>query len=162
MTAAGVWALWPSSRPTYDPPHNTRQYIAFTACLLTGPAGLADPRARAVWSGMQAASSATNAQVSYVAAAVGQAETIGSVTPFANSLVQQRCGVIVAVGPVEVATMQAVAAGHAEGRFVLVGGGSAASNIAVVPPSGGSSIASRVQVAVQAAVRGSFRSGVFS
>jgi len=157
-----VWVVWPSGRHVYDPPANTRKYIAFTACLLTGPVGLADPQARAVWSGMEAASSATNAQVSYVSVPVGSADTVGVATPLANSLVQQRCGVIVAVGATEVATVQIVAAQHTAMRFVLVGGGSPASNVAVLPQAGVSSVSSRVQTTVRDAVGGAFHPGVIS
>ena len=163
VLAGGVaWVTWPSGRPVYDPPARTRQYVAFTACLLTGPAGLADPQARAVWSGMEAASSATSAQVSYLSVPVGEADTVGVATPLANSLVQQRCGVIVAVGAAEVATVQAVAAQHAAMRFVLVGGGDPAGNVAVLPLTGASSVSARVQAAVRGAVGGGFRPGVVS
>lgn len=161
--AGGIaWLVWPAGKPVYDPPAHTRQYIAFTACLLTGPAGLADPQARAVWSGMQGASSATNAQVNYLSVPTGEADTVGVATPLANSLVEQRCDVILAVGAAEVATVQAVAAQHAAKRFVLVGGGSPAANIAVLPQAGVSSVASRVQSVLQEAVAGDFRSGVVS
>ncbi len=111
---------------------------------------------------MEAASAATNAQVSYVSVPVGQADTVGVATPLANSLVEQRCGVIVAVGATEVAAVQTVAAQHAAIGFVLVGGGSPASNVAVLPSTGVSSVASRVQTAVRGAVGGDFRAGVIS
>ena len=162
LTVGITWVVWPSGKQSYDPPAHTRQYIAFTACLLTGPAGLADTQAHAVWSGMEAASSATNAQVSYVSVPVGEADTVGVATPLANSLVQQHCGVVVAVGASEVAAVQAVAAQHAEMRFVLVGGGSSASNVAVLPQPGVSSVSARVQSVVRAAVNGDFRTGVIS
>jgi len=162
VVGLGVWFAWPSGRPVYDPPVRSRQYIAFTACLLTGPSGLSDAQARAVWSGMEAASSATRAQVTYLSASSGQAESVGSVTPFANTLLQQHCGVIVAVGAVEVQAVQAVAAGNAGEHFVLVGGGSVAGNVTVVPTVGVSSVSSRVASVVQDAVGGVFRSGVVS
>lgn len=163
VLAGGItWLAWPSSKPVYDPPARARQYMVFTACLLTGPAGLADSQARAVWSGMQAASSVTNAQVSYLSVPVGEADTVGVATPLANTLVQQRCNVIVAVGATEVATVQAVAALHSGMRFVLVGGGSPAVNVAVLPQAGVSSVSSRVQTVVRDAVGGAFRSGVIS
>jgi basic membrane lipoprotein Med (substrate-binding protein (PBP1-ABC) superfamily) len=145
----------------YDPPARARQYIAFSACLLTGPSGLADPSARAVWSGMESASSATRAKVTYLAA-VGAAETVGSVTPFANSLVQQHCGLVLAVGAVEVQTAQSIAASNAGTDFVLVGGGSAARNVAVVRAGGGSQVSARVASVVEAAVGGGFSGGVVS
>lgn len=157
-----VWWAWPSGTQVYDPPAHTRRYIGFTACLLTGPAGLADAQARAVWSGMEAASSATNAQVSYMSVPVGGADTVGVATPLANSLVQQRCGVIVAVGAGEVAAVQAVAAQHPAMRFVLVGGGSPAANVAVLPQPGVSSVSSRVRTVVGDAVGGDFHAGVIS
>lgn len=163
VLAGGItWLVWPAGKQTYDPPERSRQYIAFTACLLTGPAGLGDPQARAVWSGLEAASSVTNAQVSYLSVPVGQPDTVGVATPLANSLVQQRCGVIVAVGASEVGAVQVIAAQHTGMRFVLVGGGNAASNVAVVPQAGVSSLSSRVQRMVQATVDGAFRPGVVS
>lgn len=163
VLAVGVtWLVWPSARPVYDPPARTRQYVGFTACLLTGPAGLGDPQARAVWSGMEAASSATSAQVSYLSVPVGEADTEGVATPLANTLVQQHCDLIAAVGATEVAAMQAVAAQHPQMRFVLVGGGSPAGNVAVLPLAGVSNVSSRVQAVVRGAVGGSFRPGVIA
>lgn len=153
--------LWPSSGSVYDPPARARQYIAFSACLLTGPAGLADPSARAVWSGMESASSATRAKVTYLAA-VGAAETVGSVTPFANSLVQQHCGLVLAVGDVEVRTTQAVAVSNEGVDFVLVGGGAAARNVAVVPAGSADQVSSRVASVMKGAVGGGFTPGVVS
>lgn len=153
--------LWPSPRSVYDPPARARQYIAFSACLLTGPAGLADPSARAVWSGMQEASATTAAKVTYLAA-VGASETVGSVTPFANSLVQQHCGLVLAVGAVEVQTAQAVAAATADINFVLVGGGAVGRNVAVVPAGDAAGVSSRVASVVKAAVAGGFHAGVVS
>jgi basic membrane lipoprotein Med (substrate-binding protein (PBP1-ABC) superfamily) len=154
-----VWFFRLSAGPAYDPPVRSRQYIAFTACLLTGPAGLADSQAKRVWSGMEAASTATKAQVTYLSAAVGQSETVGVVTPFANALVEQRCGLILAVGKVEVAATQSVAAAHAGIHFVLIGDGAAAPNVALVPSAGVSSIEARVSSLVKDAVNGDFHPG---
>ncbi len=162
VVGLSVWLAWPSGKTVSYPPTRARQYIAFTACLLTGPAGLSDAQATAVWSGMEAASSATRAQVTYLSASPGQAETVGSVTPFANTLLQQHCGMILAVGPVEVKAVQAVAEANTGEHFVLVGGGSVAGNVTVVPSVGVSSVSSRVATVVQAAVGGNFRSGIVS
>ena len=153
--------LWPSPRPVDDPPARARQYVAFSACLLTGPDGLADAPAQAVWSGMQAASSATRAKVTYLAA-VGAGETVGSITPFANSLIQQHCGLVLAVGDMEVRAAQSVAASNAGTDFVLVGGGSAAGNVALVAASEPSNTATKVATVVEAAVSGRFHPGVVS
>ncbi len=153
--------LWPSSASVYDPPARARQYLAFSACLLTGPAGLSDASARAVWSGMQEASSATRGKVTYLAA-VGAAETVGAVTPFANSLVQQHCGLVLAVGAVEVQTTQSVAAVNMGVDFVLVGGGAVARNVAVVPAGAAAQVSARVASVVKNAVGGAFTAGVVS
>jgi hypothetical protein len=153
--------LWPSSGSVYDPPARARQYIAFSACLLTGPAGLADSSAQAVWAGMQTASLSTHAKVTYLAA-VGSGETVGSVTPFANSLVQQHCGLVLAVGSVEVQTAQSVAAANAGVDFVLVGGGAVARKVAVVSAADATQVSSRVASVVKAAVGGGFTPGVVS
>jgi hypothetical protein len=158
----GVWLAWPSAKSAYDPPTRSRQYVAFTACLLTGPSGLSDAQASAVWKGMQTASSATRAQVTYLSAGAGQAETVGSVTPFANTLIQQHCGLILAVGAVEVKAAQAVAASNTGEHFVLVGGGTVAPNVTVVPSVGVASVSSRVASVVQDAVGGVFHAGVVS
>jgi hypothetical protein len=110
---------------------------------------------------MREASSATRAKVTYLAA-VGGAETVGSVTPFANSLVAQRCGLVLAVGAVEVRAVQAAAAANTGTDFVLVGGGSTAENVAVVSAGGASQVSSRVASVVEATVGGGFSGGVVS
>jgi len=112
------------------PPARARQYRAFSACLLTGAGGLADVRAATVWSGMQDASSATLAKVSYLAA-VGP-ETVPNALPFAESLIQQRCDVVVAVGTAETAAIVQEASKHLDVRFVVVGANDPAANVVVV------------------------------
>jgi hypothetical protein len=160
LAGALTAVFWPSSMAApYDPLIMARQYVAFTACLLTGPAGLDDAQARAVWAGMEGASAATRAKVTYLAV-VGAAETVGSVTPFANSLVQQHCGLVLAVGTVEVQTTQEVAVANTGVDFVLVGGGSPARNVAVVPAGSTAQTTSRVSTEVEGAVGGTFHAGV--
>ncbi len=112
--------------------------------------------------GYGGSSSATRAQVTYLSAVSGQAETVGSVTPFANTLLQQHCGVIVAVGAVEVQAVQAVEVANTGEHFVLVGGGSVAGNVTVMPSVGVSSVSLRVASVVKDAVGGDFRLGVVS
>jgi 2-keto-3-deoxy-L-rhamnonate aldolase RhmA len=87
---------------------------------------------------------------------------VGSVTPFANSLVQQHCGLVLAVGSVEVQTAQSVAAANAGVDFVLVGGGAVARNVAVVSAADATQVSSRVASVVKAAVGGGFTPGVVS
>lgn len=152
-------AFWPSSEASYNPPARSRQFIAFTACLLTGPLGVAGPDAKDAWAGVQAASKATSAQTQYLAA-VGASETVGSVTPFANALVQQHCDLILAVGAVEVEVVQAVAAANPDMHFVLVAGGSAGANVAVVPGASTQKVVDRVASVVELAVAGTFHGGL--
>jgi basic membrane lipoprotein Med (substrate-binding protein (PBP1-ABC) superfamily) len=114
------------------PPARAREYRSVDACLLTGPAGIADQQTAAVWSGMQDASIATLARVSYLAV-VGP-ETAANTQPFAESLVQRHCQVIVAVGETEVGVVAAAAPKHADVRFVLVGGAAGGgANVSMVP-----------------------------
>src|SRR5688572_8099415 len=54
-----TWALWPATKET----PRERRYLDYTACLLTGEKGIADPAAAPVWAGMQEASLATHAKV---------------------------------------------------------------------------------------------------
>jgi basic membrane lipoprotein Med (substrate-binding protein (PBP1-ABC) superfamily) len=163
VAGLALWLAWPSGKATYDPPARSRQYIAFTACLLTGPAGVADGTGKVVWSGMQAASAATRAQVTYTAAVpVGGVETVGSVAPFANTMIQQRCDLILAVGTSEVAAVQLVAEANTGSRFVLVGGGAVARNVAVVPLAGAAGLSARVATVVEGAVGGQFSGRVVS
>ncbi|MEN3307877.1 MAG: hypothetical protein V7603_4079 [Micromonosporaceae bacterium] len=113
------------------PPPRAREYRPVDACLLTGPGGLADPPAAAVWAGMQDASLATRTRVSYLPV-VGP-DTVAAALPFAQSLIQRQCAVILAVGQVEVGAVAKEAPKHADIRFVLIGGTAGGANVSVVP-----------------------------
>jgi basic membrane lipoprotein Med (substrate-binding protein (PBP1-ABC) superfamily) len=140
--------LWPSPTPApYRPPARARVYNSFTICLLTGPQGIAGAAAAPVWAGVEKASNATDDQAQFLAA-TGSPETVGSVTPYVNTLVQQRCGLVVAVGVTEGAAVETVAAANPAVRFMIVGSGSAAANVQLV----GDSSADAVSAAVQAAI----------
>ena len=91
LAVAGVvaWAVWP--RPAA--PH-ARPYLNVSACLLTGPSGVAPGTPAApVWAAMQSASLATHVMVTYLPD-TGPAD----VRPMLNTLAQRHCGVIVATG----------------------------------------------------------------
>src|SRR5574340_860169 len=105
----GVW-FWLSAGGRHMPPARARVYTAFSTCLLTGPRGLADGQVAPVWAGMEEASLATRAKVSYLPVA-GPA-TVGAATPYLGSLVAQHCDVIIAVGAPETAAVNA-----GSGRF---------------------------------------------
>jgi len=112
VVAAGftTWTLWPHS-----PTPRARQYLNVTACLLTGPSGVAPGTSAApVWTAMQSASVATHVMVSYLPD-TGSADA----GPMLNALVQRRCGVIIATGGL---TAEVSRAGQADPhqRFLLV------------------------------------------
>ena len=133
------------------PPARAREYRSVDVCLLTGPAGIMEEQTAAVWSGMQDASLATLVRVSYLPV-VGP-ETAANAQPFAESLIQRRCQVIVAVGEVEVGAVTAEAPKHGDVRFVLVGGRAGGGNVSVVPLDSAQRIRPAVKDAVTHAIK---------
>jgi hypothetical protein len=105
------------------PPPRARVYESVDACLLTGARGLADPAAAQAWAGMQDASRATSARVSYLA--VTGPATAAQAEPFAGSLLVGGCKVVVASGAAERAAALAEAGRFASVRFVVTGPASA-------------------------------------
>jgi basic membrane lipoprotein Med (substrate-binding protein (PBP1-ABC) superfamily) len=144
LIAVVVFIAWHRGRQL--PPTRAREYRDVDACLLTGPAGIADQQTAAVWAGLQDASAATEVRVSYLAV-VGP-ETQANTLPFVQSLVQRNCSVIVATGPVEVAAAAGVARKHAEIHFVLIGGTAPSPNVVVVPPAAREKLQPQVAEAV--------------
>jgi len=94
MLGLAVWGLWPE--PSKVEPPRARQYVTYSACLLTDSSGLAGEPARTAWQGMQEASSETRIKVFYVAT-VG-ANSVDDVRPFLAGLVQRKCDVIIGAG----------------------------------------------------------------
>jgi basic membrane lipoprotein Med (substrate-binding protein (PBP1-ABC) superfamily) len=123
------------------------------ACLLTGPQGLADPAAAQSWAGLQQASQATTARVSYLAATGPGTEAAAE--PFAGSLLVSGCKVVVAAGAPERAAVLAEASRFAAVRFVVAGPAAGSpSNVTVLAftPAGlQAAVASAVEAGVQAA-----------
>jgi hypothetical protein len=127
--AAGAWALWPA--PAQVP--QARHYLDVSACLLTGPGGIAPGTSAApVWTAMESASLATHVMVTYLSD-TGPAD----VGPMLNTLIERQCGVIVATSD---AATNVIAAGQANPhqRFLLVTAPGAAAvagtpNTVVVP-----------------------------
>jgi hypothetical protein len=101
------------------PPARARVYESVDACLLTGAQGLADPVTSQVWAGMEDASKATTARVSYLAV-TGPATQAGA-APFAGTLLVRGCRVVVASGAAERAAVLADAARFGSVRFVVEG-----------------------------------------
>jgi hypothetical protein len=126
-----------------------RQYIAFTACLLTDSHGLAGRPAEQAWSGMEKASLATRAQVEYLPVMSGS--TPAAAMPYLASLLQRHCKVVIASGPSQVAALVSEKARPAGVRLVAMGSVPAGSGIMTVPASGGG-VAPAVDQIITAAV----------
>jgi hypothetical protein len=126
VLAAGLaaWALWPAAAPAPAP--QARQYLDVSACLLTGPRGVT-PGAPAAptWAAMEKASVATHVMVSYLPATAP-----ADVPVLLNTLVQRRCGVIVAEDAPSAQVARAAAANPHQ-QFLLVT--SAGTAVAAVP-----------------------------
>ena len=118
LAVSGAPLPW-SSGARALPPVRARVYESVDACLLTGPAGLADPVASQVWAGMEDASKATSARVSYLA--VTGPATQAEAAPFAGTLLVRGCKVVVASGAAERAAVLAEAAQFGSVRFVVEG-----------------------------------------
>ena len=135
------------------PPPRARVYESVDACLLTGARGLADPAAAQVWAGMEDASRATSARVSYLA--VTGPATAAQAEPFAGSLLVSGCKVVVAAGTAERAAVLAEAPRFGSVRFVVAGAaagsGPNVTALAFTPSGLRAGIASAVKAGVHAA-----------
>lgn len=107
-----------------------RVYTSFQACLLTGERGLADPASVPLWAGMQQASLATHAKVSYLA--VRGPQTSDNALSFLGSLLIRRCQVVLAAGQPERDAIARRAGKYPSVKFAVVGGSSAAPNVTVL------------------------------
>jgi hypothetical protein len=123
--AAGL-AVW-LSVGVGGPAPRARQYQAYTACLLTGPRGLADPSAARVWAGMEDASAATLAKVQNLPVASGSSEA--DAQPYLASLLLRHCNLVAAVGAPQIAAVAVLAPHYLSVRFVVVDGRVAGRNV---------------------------------
>jgi hypothetical protein len=134
------------------PTPRARVYENVDACLLTGASGLSDPVAAQEWAGMEDASKATSARVSYLA--VTGPATVAQAEPFAGSLLVSGCKVVVAAGAAPRAAALAEAGRFGSVRFVVTGpaAGSSPNVTALVFTSSGlrSGVASAVEADVHA------------
>jgi hypothetical protein len=110
-------APWPfrSSRPPAGAGPQARHYLDATACLLTGPGGIAPGTPGApVWKAMQAASLATHVMVSYLPD-TGPSDA----AVLLSTLADRRCGVIITAGTASAKVITAARARRQQ-SFVLV------------------------------------------
>jgi basic membrane lipoprotein Med (substrate-binding protein (PBP1-ABC) superfamily) len=147
VTAVLVWALGPSS----EPQPRARQYLAFTACLLTGADDIAGADAAPVWAGMQDASAQTRAKVEYLS--VSGPATKENAGPFLASLVSRHCDVVLVVGSAQVAAAGDIASTTPAVRFVVVGGDLGGRNVTRIDRSSPEKVRTAVRDAVVSAVR---------
>ncbi|MFI0962790.1 BMP family ABC transporter substrate-binding protein [Streptomyces sp. NPDC021080] len=138
---AGV-CLWPSGDGGELP--TARAYRDVDACLLTDSRGVAPGvPAAPVWAGMQEASRATKVRVSFLSAT--GPDTRANVEPYVNSLVQEHCSVVVAVGATPGQAVRAVAPRQKHVRFVVVGDGPGSANVSVVREGGKPEVQDRIR-----------------
>jgi basic membrane lipoprotein Med (substrate-binding protein (PBP1-ABC) superfamily) len=151
VVAVVVTAVVLSSRPSGRtlPAPRARVYSESQACLLTGPQGLGDPQAAAVWAGMQDASAKTKTKVSYLQ--VTGPATVANAVPFATSLIQSKCDVVLGVGAPETGALAQSAGSFPSAHFVILGGTATAANVTVVTETDAASVQAAVSGIVQKA-----------
>jgi len=152
LAVSGAPLPW-SAGGRVPPPARARVYESVDACLLTGARGLADPAAAQAWAGMEAASRATTARVSYLA--VTGPATEAEAEPYAGTLLVRGCKVVVASGAAERAAVLAEAGRFGSVRFVVAGAaagiGPNVTALAFTPSGLRSAVASAVEAGVHAA-----------
>jgi hypothetical protein len=145
VIAGVVWLAWPS-----EPEPRARQYLDYTACLLTDDHGVTGPAAAPVWAGMQKASSETRAKVQF--AAVAGPQTPDNAVPFLTGLTQSKCDLVLAVGDGPVGAVGKVAARFPRTRFVVVGAKASGDNVSDVVAGPATETTAAVQRIVTTAV----------
>lgn len=100
-------------------PSRARAYVNVDACLLTGPHGVSDPAAAPVWAGMEDVSVTGRVRVSYLE--VPAPDTPGTAVTHLNSLILQKCMLIIAVGGPQQAAVLTDARRFPAVRFVVLG-----------------------------------------
>ena len=135
--------------PRATPPTRARQYLAFTACLLTDSDGVAGSPAAQVWAGMQDASLTTHAKAEYLPV---YGTTAAEAQPYLASLIQRRCGMVLAVGTAPVSAVTADAGRYPQVRFVAIGAAPQSRGVTTVDPADGQ-VRANVARLISAAVK---------
>jgi hypothetical protein len=149
LVAGLVWLLWPAAEPA----PRARQYLDFTACLLTDEHGVTGADAAPVWAGMQDASLATHAKVQFLT--VEGPQTAANALPFLASLAQGRCDMVFAAGTIPVAAVDEGASRFPKVRFYVVGRVVSHDNVTVLSGSSTAQIRTAARKAVTSAVASS-------
>jgi hypothetical protein len=132
VVAILTWVFWP--QPTPPPPEQprARQYLDYTACLLTDERGITEPAVAPTWAGLQDASLATHAKVQYLEIAGPQ--TPANAATYLNNLAQTGCDLIVAVGDLPVATLNDGAKRFPNQAFAAITSRAVAGTIVQISP----------------------------
>ncbi|MFE2914383.1 type 1 periplasmic-binding domain-containing protein [Kitasatospora indigofera] len=134
LAVAVVLAVMVPGREPERLPVRAREYTDVRVCLLTDEQGVASAQAAPVWGGMQDASAATKAQVSFLS--VMGPGTVANAQSYANTLVQRKCSMVLGAGGLPGQALRAIAGANPKVRFVVVGEGASASNVTAVQSSG--------------------------
>jgi basic membrane lipoprotein Med (substrate-binding protein (PBP1-ABC) superfamily) len=136
--------LLPSQPSRYQPPIRARQYSAYTACLLTDSQGITSPAAKPVWAAMQAASTATSAQISYLS--IQGATSATNADTLLNTLALRSCNLIVSVGELPGQAVRDRATAYPKQHFTVVDDADAGS----LPSNASTATAGNVKAVVEA------------
>jgi hypothetical protein len=93
-----IWPAQSGGVKIHQSAARVRLYSPYTACLLTGPKGLADPVAAPVWAGLREASASTTAQISYLT--IMGPDTTANAETYINTMALRGCSTILAAGAV--------------------------------------------------------------
>jgi hypothetical protein len=120
--AAGVLLALPDTNSASTnhviPEARARTYGQVSNCLLTDPSGIQGAFAAAVWAGMESASAANHAQVSYLA--IQGPDTTANAEIYINTLAMRGCSTILVAGSVSAQAAVHRAASWANQRLVTV------------------------------------------
>ncbi len=125
VLAVVSWLAWPVTTPE---PARAREYRDFDVCLLTDAQGIAAGPAATAWAGLQEVSKRRSVRVSYLGVSGERGEERAK--QLLATQVQQRCAIIVAVGPVQVAAADVVKATYPKVTFLSVASESDAAAVA--------------------------------
>ncbi|GIH08569.1 hypothetical protein Rhe02_66360 [Rhizocola hellebori] len=125
ILAVVAWIAWPP--PTTPEPSRAREYRDFDMCILTDSNGIAAKPASAAWAALQEVSKRHSVRLSYLT--VSGEQTEANAKQFLNTQVQQRCGIIVAVGQTQAAAADSLKASYPKVTFLSVTSDSDAAGI---------------------------------
>jgi hypothetical protein len=122
-----VVATWVAWEPTPTDPPRAREYRQYNLCLFTGQQGITVEPGKTAWQGLQEVSSRTSVMLPFVS--MPGEQTVPVAKQFLASLVQQQCGIIVALGEVQVAAVTADRDRYPDVKFVTLSGTESASDV---------------------------------